>query len=69
MPSTPQSPAPRPRTPSAEEGAEREVLRGVRTLLDDAGISRSLLRIAHEIVERTADPGRLYLVAIPNGGI
>jgi pyrimidine operon attenuation protein/uracil phosphoribosyltransferase len=42
---------------------------GVRTLLDDAGISRSLLRIAHEIIERTADPERLYLVAIPNGGI
>jgi pyrimidine operon attenuation protein/uracil phosphoribosyltransferase len=42
---------------------------GVRTLLDDAGISRSLLRIAHEIVERTAHPERLYLVAIPNGGI
>jgi pyrimidine operon attenuation protein/uracil phosphoribosyltransferase len=42
---------------------------GVRTLLDDAGISRSLLRIAHEVVERTAEPERLYLVAIPNGGI
>jgi pyrimidine operon attenuation protein/uracil phosphoribosyltransferase len=38
-------------------------------LLDDAGISRSLLRIAHEIIERTAEPERLYLVAIPNGGI
>jgi pyrimidine operon attenuation protein / uracil phosphoribosyltransferase len=69
MPSTPQSPAPRPRAPSTGESVEREVLRGVRTLLDDAGISRSLMRIAHEIVERTADPERLYLVAIPNGGI
>jgi pyrimidine operon attenuation protein/uracil phosphoribosyltransferase len=41
----------------------------VRTLLDDAGIQRSLMRIAHEIVERTADPEHLYLVAIPNGGV
>ena len=70
-PSTPQSPASRPRAPSGDESIERDAapLRGVRTLLDDAGISRSLLRIAHEIVERTADPERLYLVAIPNGGI
>jgi pyrimidine operon attenuation protein/uracil phosphoribosyltransferase len=42
---------------------------GVRTLLDDEGIRRSLVRIAHEIVERTPDPDQLYLVAIPNGGI
>ncbi|HEB90399.1 MAG TPA: bifunctional pyr operon transcriptional regulator/uracil phosphoribosyltransferase PyrR [Deltaproteobacteria bacterium] len=27
------------------------------------------MRIAHEIVESTDDPGRLYLVAIPNGGV
>jgi pyrimidine operon attenuation protein/uracil phosphoribosyltransferase len=40
-----------------------------RTLLDDAGIRRSLMRIAHEIVERVEEPSRLYLVAIPNGGI
>lgn len=43
--------------------------RAGRTLLNDTDISRSLLRIAHEIVERTADPEQLYLVAIPNGGI
>jgi pyrimidine operon attenuation protein/uracil phosphoribosyltransferase len=68
--STPESPAARPR-PSSGRADEQgvETLAGVRTLLDDAGISRSLLRIAHEIVERTADPERLYLVAIPNGGI
>ena len=42
---------------------------GARTLLDDAGIRRALVRIAHEIVERVAEPSRLYLVAIPNGGI
>jgi len=27
------------------------------------------MRIAHEIVERIEDPERLYLVAIPNGGV
>jgi pyrimidine operon attenuation protein/uracil phosphoribosyltransferase len=37
--------------------------------LDEAGIRRSLMRIAHEIVERCDDPSRLYLVAIPNGGV
>jgi len=69
-PSTPETPAARSRAPSSEEGLREPVpLLGVRTLLDDAGISRSLLRIAHEIIERTAEPERLYLVAIPNGGI
>lgn len=42
---------------------------GSRTLLDDTGIRRSLMRIAHEIVERAEAPERVYLVAIPNGGI
>ena len=27
------------------------------------------MRIAHEILESTDDPARLYLVAIPNGGV
>lgn len=40
-----------------------------RVLLDEQGISRSLMRIAHEVIERTEEPDRLYLVAIPNGGI
>ena len=40
-----------------------------RQLLDDAGIRRSLTRIAHEIIERTPAPEQLYLVAIPNGGV
>jgi pyrimidine operon attenuation protein/uracil phosphoribosyltransferase len=40
-----------------------------RTILDDLAIRRALMRIAHEIVESTDDPGRLYLVAIPNGGV
>jgi len=40
-----------------------------RTILDDLAIRRALMRIAHEIVESTDDPERLYLVAIPNGGV
>lgn len=40
-----------------------------RPLLDNAGIERSLMRIAHEIIERSEDPENLYLVAVPNGGI
>jgi len=42
---------------------------GPATILDDTGIRRALMRIAHEIVERNADLSNLYLVAIPNGGI
>jgi pyrimidine operon attenuation protein/uracil phosphoribosyltransferase len=38
-------------------------------VLDEAGIRRSLMRIAHEIVERTDRAESLYLVAIPNGGV
>ena len=37
--------------------------------MDDEGIRRSLMRIAHELLERTEEPDRLYLVAIPNGGV
>ncbi len=40
-----------------------------RTLLDDSAITRALTRIAHEILERNEDASRLYLVAIPNGGV
>ncbi len=39
------------------------------TVLDDRAIRRALMRIAHEIVERNEDISRLYLVAIPNGGV
>ncbi|MDP6979850.1 MAG: bifunctional pyr operon transcriptional regulator/uracil phosphoribosyltransferase PyrR [Myxococcota bacterium] len=38
-------------------------------VLDDTAIQRSLTRIAHEVVERHDDLSRLYLVAIPNGGV
>ena len=40
-----------------------------RILLDDAGVRRSLVRIAHEIVERNDAANDLYVVAIPNGGV
>ena len=39
------------------------------TILDDTGIRRALMRIAHEILERNEDLSNLYLVAIPNGGV
>jgi pyrimidine operon attenuation protein/uracil phosphoribosyltransferase len=42
---------------------------GARTILDDTGIRRTLMRISHEILERAEDTDRLYLVAIPNGGV
>lgn len=45
------------------------VPRGARTILDETGIRRTLMRIAHEILERSEDPDQLYLVAIPNGGV
>jgi len=40
-----------------------------RSILDETGIRRALMRIAHEIVERNGEPKDLYLVAIPNGGV
>lgn len=40
-----------------------------RLVLDDAAIRRALVRIAHEILERNEQADRLYLVAIPNGGV
>jgi len=58
---------------SASESAQHRARSGdaapPRTLLDDTGIRRSLMRIAHEMVERVETPDRLYLVAIPNGGV
>ena len=40
-----------------------------RVVLDDTAIRRALVRIAHEILERNEKAERLYLVAIPNGGV
>jgi len=38
-------------------------------VLDTVQVRRSMMRIAHEIVERNDDLGSLYLVGIPNGGV
>lgn len=40
-----------------------------RVVLDNESIRRALKRIAHEIVESADGTERLYLVAIPNGGV
>jgi pyrimidine operon attenuation protein/uracil phosphoribosyltransferase len=37
--------------------------------MDETSIRRALMRIAHEILERCEDLERVYLVAIPNGGV
>ena len=42
---------------------------GSAPVMNDTGIRRALMRIAHEIVERNDDIDDLYLVAIPNGGV
>ncbi len=42
---------------------------GGRVVMDDGAIRRALTRIAHEVLERCEDLERLYLVAIPNGGV
>jgi len=56
--------------PSISPDANAVVNAVVNTVvLDDAAIRRSLVRIAHEIVERHSDLSVLYLVAIPNGGV
>ena len=61
MEDTPPSPkSPDPAATTARAG---------RVILDDLGIRRSLMRIAHEIVERNQGCEDLYLVAIPNGGV
>ena len=41
----------------------------LRVVLDDPSIRRALMRIAHELVESADGIDRLYLVAIPNGGV
>jgi pyrimidine operon attenuation protein/uracil phosphoribosyltransferase len=60
-----------PNTALAGSGAatSRPAADGARVLLDDAAIRRALVRIAHEVVERTETLRDLYLVAIPTGGV
>ena len=55
--------------PPGPEISGSQPTNGVRTILDDTGIRRALMRIAHEIFERNDELENLYLVAIPNGGI
>ena len=40
-----------------------------RLLLDAAAIERALKRIAHEIIERNPEPGRLAIIGIPSRGV
>jgi pyrimidine operon attenuation protein/uracil phosphoribosyltransferase len=56
-------------SPSGFPEAPERVPDSGGAILDEAGIRRSLTRIAHEILERTDHPESLYLVAIPNGGV
>jgi pyrimidine operon attenuation protein/uracil phosphoribosyltransferase len=42
---------------------------GARVVLDDLGVRRAVMRIAHEIVEQHGDLGRVYVVAVPRGGV
>ncbi len=55
--------------PSASRASRGGYQSGARTILDDTGIRRALMRIAHEIFERNEDLANVYLVAIPNGGV
>jgi pyrimidine operon attenuation protein/uracil phosphoribosyltransferase len=68
---TPQEAPDRPSGGAAASASDTPDLDGAVavSLLDERGIRRSLMRIAHEILERCEDPSRLYLVAIPNGGV
>jgi len=59
------SPQAHPAQPAQAEGTELSS----RIVLDDVAISRALMRIAHEIIERNDDLGNLYLVGVPNGGV
>ncbi len=68
---TPASPSSRHQT-SPEDTASRlpgSTGSAARTVLGEVAIRRSLMRIAHEILERNDEAVELYLVAIPNGGV
>ncbi len=58
-----------PARPPAEGVIPTDASASERIVLDDLRIRRALMRIAHEIIESTGDQERLYLVAIPNGGV
>jgi len=60
---------PEERLGSPDPASEAAAPAAGHPVLDDKGIRRALMRIAHEILERNEDPESLYLVAIPNGGV
>lgn len=61
---------PNPRAAGPANGSPDALRAGAeRVVLADEAIRRALMRIAHEIVESADAIDRLYLVAIPNGGV
>jgi pyrimidine operon attenuation protein/uracil phosphoribosyltransferase len=58
-----------PRANSLPPARAKTTDAGPRVVLDDIAISRALMRIAHEIIERNEDLSDLYLVGVPNGGV
>ena len=64
---SPSDPTASPSTTS--ESGTRTPQPASSVVLDDTAIQRALTRMAHEIVERHSDLSKLYLVAIPNGGV
>ena len=76
MATDPPHPAPDGARPSAggsahpgEPGRPGERVAPAGVVLDDPAIQRALMRISHELLERTEDMRALYLVGIPNGGV
>src|SRR5262245_9840580 len=56
-----------PRPPARAAAPAREPM--ARVVLDPAGLSRAVRRMAHEIVERNPDLGQVALVGIIAGGV
>lgn len=69
---TPRSPGNHPEppvgTPSRPHASPPADAAG-SVVMDETAIRRALMRIAHELIERNDDLSRLYLVAVPNGGV
>ena len=68
-PEAPLAPGQPANSPSSSDDARSSSDVAERVVLDDQAIRRTLMRIAHEIVESADGLQRLYLVAIPNGGV
>lgn len=54
---------------SAPLAPQRDAVASDRVILEDQAIRRALMRMAHEVVESADGIDRLFLVAIPNGGV